>query len=229
MLQLPLSLLRSSSQILLCSLSSSVVRGPVFLRWFGLLVLRRNLAIQAETHSTGHSLNLLRILAKAFTFSSDASLNTSFMDFIQRLRSWSCSNICRPSICIRKPYRPVSLKAVFLVYMTSTTSWVSWFSFFFYFHLIHSFFRILCTRLLMNCFYSPFLQSNGERQWKLKAYLSSALIRTCRKAFLMSPVAATGLKHPRMSTLQSLFWFRGPEFRHSFKGGSVWYFQLIHV
>ena len=139
MLQLPLFLLRSSSQNLLCSLSSSVVRGPVFLRWFGLVVLGRNLAIQAETHSTGHSLNLLRILAKAFTFSSDASLNTSFMDFIQRLRSWSCSNICRPSIWIRKPYRPVSLKAVFLVYMTSATPWVSWVSFV----------RIFFTRLLV--------------------------------------------------------------------------------
>jgi len=95
---------------------------------------------------------------------------------------------------IRKPYRPVSPKAIFLVYMTSATAWISWFSFFFYFHLIHSFFRTFCTRLLMNCFYSPFLQSNGERQWNLRAYLSSALIRTCRKAFLMPPVDATGLK-----------------------------------
>jgi len=68
------------SQNLLCSLSSSVVRGLVFLHWFGLLVLRSNLAIQAETCSTRNRLNLLRILAKASTFSSDASLNTWFSD-----------------------------------------------------------------------------------------------------------------------------------------------------
>ena len=64
------------------------------------------------------------------------------------------------------------------------------------------------------------LDSTFFSQWNLRASLSSGGILTCRKAFLISPVMATGLNCPQTNTLHSWFCNSGPLFRHSFRDGA---------
>ena len=56
-------------------------------------------------------------------------------------------------------------------------------------------------------------------QWNRKTSLSSALMRTCRKACLMSAVKAIGLRRLRTSTFHNRFCRGGPVSKHSFNDG----------
>ena len=76
------------------------------------------------------------------------------------------------------------------------------------------------NRALVNRSVSTSLVSMFFNQWNLRASLSSGRILTCKNAFLISPVMATGLKRPRINTLHSWFCSSGPVLRHSLRDGA---------